>query len=69
MAVVYHSLIFWVYRVRLFVYKRYFGKKDVLPVNGILQTAPITGISMVYGSSTYGQSNKAFTISSERLDA
>jgi hypothetical protein len=66
LAVLYHSIIFWIYRMRLFVYKKWFSENNILPTNQILQTAPITGISMVHGN--YGQSNKAFTISSEKLE-
>lgn len=71
LAIFMHVALFWVYKLRVFVQKRCFGEKKVLPLTNPKHKLTHNGsqISMVFGDKDNGCTNEAFTNSTGKMSA
>uniref|UniRef100_A0A1B0CZ86 Uncharacterized protein n=1 Tax=Phlebotomus papatasi TaxID=29031 RepID=A0A1B0CZ86_PHLPP len=66
LGIVIHLILYFIYLLRTWVYRRLFEKDEILPTTSPCSTIPAHGgISMVLGQ--FGQDNRAFTTSTEKL--
>lgn len=68
LAIIVHVTLFWIYKLRVFVQRRYFSTKLILPIKAPkqhLNNSLGSQISMVFGDD--GCANDAFKTSSEKM--
>ena len=69
LAIIVHVTLFWIYKLRVFVQRRFFNTDLILPTktpNQRLNTSLGSQISMVFGGDD-GCTNDAFKTSSEKM--
>ncbi|GAB0089035.1 Protein rolling stone [Sergentomyia squamirostris] len=66
LGIIIHLIVYFIYLIRTWIYRRYFEEDEILPTTtSPCSTIPGHGISMVLGQ--FGQDNRAFTTSTEKL--
>lgn len=72
LAIIVHMILFWIYKLRVFIQRRLIAKEMILPTkvtkqhkNGILHNN--SQISMVFGGGNDGCSNEAFKNSIDKM--
>lgn len=69
LAIIVHVTLFWIYKARVFVSRRYFSNEIILPTTAPkqrLNSSLGSQISMVFGGDD-GCTNDAFKTSSEKM--
>ncbi|XP_059616897.1 protein rolling stone-like [Phlebotomus argentipes] len=65
LGIIIHTILYLIYLLRTWIFRRYFEKEEIMPTTSPASTLPGHGISMVLGQ--FGQDNRAFTTSTEKL--